>query len=203
LFKDKRYWAKTFTQMNLQVDGKISLEGKPITIHSSDPTQRWDANFNDWAGILPHKTFITQSWWFWREGYISNRHKTTYDRMSFYTQHGLQHEDNSRAETDYMFINKKVHRMEPILQWPNTDDYSDYWRMETHTESRFSDSKILATFLPEYMYERNWDALLVREEEKILFGEFDVNEIRFARVEDDRYSRTKAYGFVWQNYYHW
>lgn len=123
--------------------------------------------------------------------------------MSFYTQHGLQHQDNSRSETDYLFVNKTAHRMEPTLQWPNQDDFMDSWRIETHTEMRYSHSKIQALFHPEYMYQRNWDVLVAREEESLIFGELDVSELKLAEGSDDSYRSTKANGFVWQNYYHW
>lgn len=203
LFKDKRYWAKTFTQMNMEVNGNFSVENEEVEIKSSDKVKRWDANFNDWCGVLPHKTFFTQSWWFWRPGYKSNKKNIEHNRMSFYTQHGLQHQDNSRSETDHFFYDKKMHPMEPTLQWPNTDDYLDYWRMETHTEMRYSDSKIVGTFNPEYMFERKWDILIAREEERLIFGEYDVSELSLQKENDDKWRKTKAYGFVWQNYYHW
>jgi len=55
--------------MNMKVSGSVSVEGKSILISSENKEQRWDANFNDWCGVFPHKTFMTQSWWFWRPGY--------------------------------------------------------------------------------------------------------------------------------------
>jgi len=203
LFQDKRYWARTYCQMNMEVKGHVSTSEGTIMIDSSNEVTRWDANFNDWAGIFPHKTFLIQSWWHFAHGRKSNHRDIGYDRLSFYTNSGLQHHQSSRAETDFAFHNKTSHPMEPMLQWPNHDDYMDPWRMEAHSEMRYSDSKVVGFFKPEHMFENAWDIGLVREDEKLLFGQFDVSELFLKREYDDRFSKMKAYGFVWYNYWHW
>lgn len=155
-------------------------------------------------GVFGHKTFWTQSWWHFRDGGPKTiTKKIHHDRLSFYTNHGLQHSEISRSETDYLFTNKTSYAMEPTLQWPNTDDYMDDWRMETHTEIRYSDSKMLAFFQPEYKHETSWDIGVLREENMLLFGYWDISELYVKEEYDDRFDEGKAYGFVWQTYHHW
>lgn len=109
----------------------------------------------------------------------------------------------SRTETDYIFYDKTTYSMEPVYQKPNMDNYMDDWNISTFSDRLYTDSKILSVFHPEYMYERNWDYLYAREEERLLFGDFDVSELSLNREYDDRWYGTRAFGFVWQNYYHW
>jgi len=62
IFDDKRYWARTFTQMNMKANGYVKVASTKIVIDTSDKRANWGINYNDWSGILPHKTFLTQSW---------------------------------------------------------------------------------------------------------------------------------------------
>jgi len=52
------------------------------------------------------------------------------------------------------------------------------------------------------MFERWWDIGLLREEERIVFGEYDIQELRTEKT-DDRYTEVKGFGFSWDFYVHW
>jgi len=201
IFDDKRYWAKTYTQMNMDTTGGFTSGGNQYSVNTGE----WNSAYTDWSGVFGYQTHFVLSWWFLHAGYHGQKKnsKLIYDKMSFHTHHGLQASETSRAEADVVFHDKVTHRMEPILQWPNTDDYMDVWRIETHTESRYSDSKVVAVFEPLMMDERNIDLAIWRNEEKALFGSLDVSEINLKEEYDDKIAEAKGYGWVYYLYTNW
>lgn len=199
LYEDKRYWLKNFAQMNLAVDGQFSIGQEKVKVDSQ--TKRWNANFNDWSGIFAHKSYF-RSTWIQFDKMDKKDGTTPHEKMAFFGNMGLVQSTNARSEIDTIFMDNKTDQMEPTLLWPNTDDYMDEWRIETHTEMRYSSHKIAGFFRPEAMYERGWDIGVLREEERIVFGTFDVQELRTTDT-DQIFPNITGYGFSWDFYVHW
>jgi len=55
------------------------------------------------------------------------------------------------------WLDNKAYFMEPILQWPNTNDLSDPWRFQTHGEDRVDKFKFLGDLDPVYQDLKYWD----------------------------------------------
>lgn len=199
LFEDKRYWLKNYSQLNLDVTGAFTIGDKKTTVDSENTP--WDASFNDWSGVFGHKSYFRSTWMFL--GKHSNRNgETKYDHLSYFGNMGLVENSNARAEIDTLFMDKKAIQMEPSILWPNTDDFMDEWRVETHTEMRYTTKKLQGFFRPEAMFERWWDIGILREEERLCFGEYDMQGIT-TDSKEDQYSDVKGYGFSWDFYVHW
>jgi hypothetical protein len=198
LYEDKRYWLKNYAQMNLAVDGHFSI-GQEKTLVNSE-TKPWSACFNDWSGIFAHKSYFRSTWIQFDK--LQRRDGTTpHQKMAFFGNMGLIKSSQSRNEVDTVFMDNTSAQMEPTLLWPNTDDFMDEWRIETHTEMRYQTHKITGFFRPEAIYERGWDIGVLREEERIVFGTYDIQQI--VAEEGNIYYNVPGYGFSWDFYTHW
>lgn len=197
-FDDKRYWSKDYAQLNMIPEGTFTVGG--ILTDLSAKSARWHAGFEDNSGVYAHQTHLIRTMVFFNP---KNRgHHTLYKNLDIYTATGLLTSENARAESDVVFLDKTSKQMNPILQWPDTDNFMNQWRFETHLGDRQSNFKIEAKLNPMHVDEWMVDIGVARQENKIIVSRCKISKLILASKGDD-YTNEEGIAVTWYMYHHW
>lgn len=203
LYFDKRYWHKSYNQMNLVVYGEVKMTDKKSFAITAAKDFR--GSFTDWCGVYGYKSFMMMSWWQLPPN-LADRKGDIHPRISLHTMHGLIHSVNNRVETDIIWDTNESRRMQPILQWPDRQDRMAEWIMQTNKYSYTSEMVWNGFFRPDYRHEDKLDLGLTKHSNTIYFGHTTLSTMTLTRNwkdKDENFNSKVVPGFVMEIYNQW